>query len=191
MRNVAFALLVAALMPIAAEAQVGGRRGQPPRMQAQQQNRRALERQILRRFAEQSGQEMGLTPVLRGRLAQILDNSNEQRRALAVESAQLRQRLTEALRDTRTTDDQFRDILDDMDDLRSREHELWKRDQEALAGALTPRQRAMFMVRWLRFQDNIRDLIDRRPGGAPDTLSPFARDVVSPGGAGDLFSGRG
>lgn len=183
MRRMLIAVLLAVLVPGGVEAQ-GGRRGAgpPPRMELQNQNRRALERQILQRFAEQSGREMGLNAQARTELGRILDTTNDERRALAVESAQLRQKLAEALRDPRTTDDQFKDILDEIEDLRSREHELWKQEQDRLSKTLTPRQRAQFMARWLRLQDNIRDLIEQRSGGDPllDTAA-ILEPMVPPG----------
>lgn len=165
MKRILIAMMLAALVPSGLQAQ--GRRGGPPRSDLQNANRRALERQILQRFVEQSGQEMGLNTNARTELNRIMDETNEERRALAIEAVQLRQKLTEALRDSRTTDDQFDDIMDDIADLRRREHELWKREQDRLAKTLSSRQRAQFMVRWLRLQDNIRELIDQRTGGGP------------------------
>jgi hypothetical protein len=103
----------------------------------------------------------------------------------------LRQKLTEALRDSRTSDDQFSDILDDIDELRGREHELWKREQDRLSKTLTPRQRAQFMVRWLRLQDTIRDMIDQRTGGGEggDLLDTALMDPIYPAMASDLVRG--
>lgn len=184
------ALLVAALLPGGVEAQ-RGRAGGPPRSDLQSPNRRMLERQILQRFVEQSGQEMGLNSGARVELGRILDDTNEERRALAVESAQLRQKLSEALRDDRTTDDQFSDILDDINDLRRREHDLWKREQDRLSRTLTPRQRAHFMVRWLRLQDTIRDMIDQRTGGdgGGDLLDAALLDPLYPAMAAEMMRG--
>lgn len=189
MKKILIAILIAALAPAAAQAQ-GRRGGPPPRADLQSPNRRMLERQIIQRFVEQSGQEMGLNTDARTRLGRILDDSNEQRRTLAVESVQLRQKLTEALRNPSTTDDQFRDILDEITDLRGREHDLWKHEQDQLSKALTPRQRAQFMVRWLRLQDNIRSLIDQRPGGGP-LLDTAALDGLVPLSAGEGARGGG
>lgn len=184
MRKILIGLFVAMLVPVGVQAQGGRRGGGPPpqRMEMQNQNRRALERQILQRFVEQSGREMGLDARAKTELGRILDTTNDQRRTLAVESAQLRQKLVEALRDARTTDEQFRDILDEIEDLRGREHDLWKREQDQLSKTLTPRQRAQFMARWLRLQDSIRDLIEQRSGGDPmlDTAA-FVEPLLPPG----------
>jgi len=177
------------IAPVSLEAQVRGGRG-APRSQMQENRRANLERQVLQRFVEQSGREMGLTADKQTELGRILDASNDERRALNVESAQLRQKLSEALRDNRTTDDQFRDILDEIDKLREREHSLWKREQDGLSRTLTPRQRAQFVIRWLRLQENIRELIDQR-GGMPNGGPPPGLGPPQPGrgGASDLMSG--
>jgi chromosome segregation ATPase len=190
-KRILIAVLVATLVPAGLEAQGRGRGGGPPRSDLQSQSRRMLERQILQRFVEQSGQEMGLNTNARTELSRILHDTNEERRALAVEAVQLRQKLTEALRDNRTTDDQFDDILDEINDLRRREHDLWKREQDRLSKTLTPRQRAQFMVRWLRLQDTIRDMIDQRTGGGTesDLLDTALLDPLYPAMATELVNG--
>lgn len=192
MRRILIVILLAVLAPAGLEAQGRGRAGGPPRSDLQSQNRRALERQILERFVEQSGQEMGLNTNVRTELGRILDDMNEDRRTLAIESAQLRQKLSEALRNSMTTDAQFTDILDEIDDLRRREHDLWKREQDRLAKALTPRQRAQFTVRWLRLQDNIRDLIDQRTDGRGGPLDTAAMlDPLFPAAAAEFIRSGG
>jgi hypothetical protein len=177
-KKILIALLVASLLPAGLEAQGRGRAGGPPRSDLQSQNRRMLERQILQRFVEQSGTEMGLNTNARTELSRIMDETNDERRALAVEAAQLRQKLSEALRDNRTPDGQFTDILDDI----------WKREQDRLSKTLTPRQRAQFMVRWLRLQDTIRDMIDQRTGGGAEggMLDAALLDPLYPAMAAEL-----
>jgi hypothetical protein len=45
---------------------------------------------------------------------------------------------------------------------------LWLQEQRTLAELLTPRQRALYMARWLSLQDNLRDVMARRgPRGGP------------------------
>ena len=189
--------LALVIVPAHVEAQVrggraGGRANLPPRAQVQAENRRAnLERQVLQRFVEQSGREMGLTAATQTELGRILDASVDQRRALTVESGQLRQKLSEALRNDRTTDNQFRDILKEIDDLREREHSLWKKEQDGLSKTLSPRQQAQFVVRWLRLQDNIRGLIDQRGGLPNGGLMPMQEGPPprGTGGASDIMTG--
>jgi hypothetical protein len=189
MKKLILAALLIALVPQPGAAQMRGGRGrQQQRLDGQAgMNRAQLERQILQRFVEQSGREIGLNGPTQSRLQQILNESNARRRELTQEGAQLRQRLIAAVRSSDTSDEEFSSILADIDALREREHELWRKDQESLSKELTPRQRALFTVRWLRFQENIRDLIDRRQGGGGGPPPP---EGGAPGGADAVISGR-
>jgi hypothetical protein len=186
-KKVVLVVILVACMPAGLSGQVRGRRP-PPRLEAQARpNRAALERQILQRFVEQSGTEIGLSGPTKTRLQQILNESNARRRQINQEGIALRQRLMDAIRNPQTSDDEFASILGEIDGLREREHELWRSDQEALSRELTPRQRALFTARWLRFQENIRDLIDRRQGADTSGLGVGAPGAL-PGGAADVFS---
>lgn len=165
MRNVVLLSMLAALaLPVAAAAQPPNMRGGNPL------NRRAvLERQILQRFVQQSATEMRLTPDRRDRLERWLTESSEERRDLAEHAGELRRRLTAAVGDASTSDAEFERILDDMNRLRQREYDLWRKDEEELSRTLTPRQRAHFALRLLRFQDMIESRRDqqRPPGDEP------------------------
>ncbi|MGD8278256.1 MAG: hypothetical protein PVH00_09535, partial [Gemmatimonadota bacterium] len=69
----AIALVVLLVVPLPISAQRGRAAGPPGMGQgAQMRNRIALERQIVRRFVEQSGREMGLSAAQRDRLETIL-----------------------------------------------------------------------------------------------------------------------
>ncbi|MGH7506777.1 MAG: hypothetical protein ACRELX_14060 [Longimicrobiales bacterium] len=165
MRNLVVLSMVALLALPAALA------AQPPNMRSSRmQNRRAvLERQILQRFVQQSATEMRLTPDRRDRLERWLTESAGERRELTERAGDLRQRLTAAVGDPKTSDDEFERILDELSTLRQREYELWRRDEDELSKTLTPRQRAQFAIRLLRFQE----MIDERreqpkpPDGEP------------------------
>ncbi|MGH7553036.1 MAG: hypothetical protein ACREMQ_08395 [Longimicrobiales bacterium] len=172
MRKLAAIIALGLLLPSASPAQQlpnrplrgGGNAGQ---------SRVALERQVFRIFVQQTAGAMRLNPAGRNRLDQILQESNARRRALVVASLDLRRRLQVAIRDSATTDPTFEGMLREAQQLRQREHDLWLRDQEELGRLLTPRQRAIFVVRWIRLQEQIQGVIDDRPGrGAapPDTL---------------------
>jgi hypothetical protein len=188
-RKFLFIAVLATCLPAGLAGQVRGRRP-PPRLDAQARpNRAALERQILKRFVEQSGREIGLNPPTQNRLQQILNESNARRRQINQEGIAIRQRLMDAIRNPQTSDDEFARILAEIDALREREHELWRSDQEALSKELTPRQRALFTVRWLRFQENIRDLIDRRQGTDTSGL-PLDSPGAARGGAAGVFPSR-
>lgn len=156
------ALGLALAIPVAGSAQQ--RQGQPPTRAPVQslQQRAALERQIIQRFVEQTSDEMALGQPGRNRLEQILQESNGRRRELVVASQGLRRRLRDAIRDPATPDAAFETLLREAEELQMREHELSRRDQEEIARALTPRQRAVFMVRWIGLQERIQEMIEAR-----------------------------
>jgi Spy/CpxP family protein refolding chaperone len=130
-----------------------------------QQQRRALERQILQRFVQQSADEMRLAPERRDQLERWLTESTRERRTLAEQATVVRRRLADAVQNPRTSDAEFERILGDLDQLRQREYELWKRDEAELARTLTPRQRAHFAIRLLRLQEMIDERRDGPDGG--------------------------
>jgi hypothetical protein len=156
------------LLPLSAAAQGLNR---PLRGQGAP-NRAALERQVIRMFVQQTAGAMKLNQVGRNRLDQILQESNARRRELVAASMDLRRRFQVAIRDTATSDAAFEGLLREAQQLRQREQDLWLRDQEELARLLTPRQRAIFVVRWIRLQEQIQGMIDQRQGRGtepPDT----------------------
>jgi DNA-directed RNA polymerase sigma subunit (sigma70/sigma32) len=117
---------------------------------------------------------MALDAPARGRLEQILQDSNSRRRALVVASLDLRQRLAAAIRNPATEDAQFQRLLAEATALRTQEHELWQRDQAEIGRTLTPRQQAIFALRWIRFQERIQQMIEMREGrGGPPRDSGF------------------
>ena len=149
------------VLPVGANAQVAGRGGA-----RQMQSRSQLEARVYQRFLEQSGREIGLSSDERSRLQSWLQDSQDQRRNLSDQAAAIRERLLRAVANPETSDAEFEQILDDLNNLRDREHDLWQRDQRELAELLPPRKRAQFVVRFLRLQDAVRDLIQQRdPGG--------------------------
>ncbi len=168
-------MLLLAWLPAGAGAQGRGRALRPPpRMGPAQMNRRTqLERQILRRFVQQSGREMKLSSDTQNRLEKILNDSNDRRRDLVQRSMEVRRRLAQASRDPRTSDADLHAITSEVEALRQREQEQWRRDQDALATTLTPQQRAQFMLRWTRFQERIRQMATR--AGALDSLPDTTR----------------
>jgi hypothetical protein len=173
-------VLLLLLLPVGASAQRGRAGGQGAMM-----NRAMLERQIVQRFAEQSSRAMGLGTDERGRFERILRDGNERRRELAQRGVNVRRRLVEAIADSATPDREFREILDEIDRIREEEHAQWRADQTAIGGMLTPRQKAVFTARWLRFQEVIRDVIVQRPGpggqGMVRDTFPFLPDGSGPG----------
>ena len=161
------------VLPVAASAQVAGRGGA-----RQMQSRSQLEARVYQRFLEQSGREIGLSSDERSGLQSWLQDSQDQRRNLSDQAAAIRERLLRAVANPETPDAEFEQILGDLNNLRNREHDLWQRDQRELAELLPPRKRAQFVVRFLRLQDAVRDLIQQRdPGGAGPLSSMPDADV--------------
>jgi hypothetical protein len=152
-------LIGAVLFPAAAEAQRG--LGQRPQ-------RRELEQQVFDRFMTKVSTDMRLNPEGRNRLGRYVRQSGMQRRMLSQQTVQLRRRLVAATQDTTTNEAQIDQLLKELVDLRAREQELWNRDQAELANILTPRQRAVFMLEWMVFNDRIRDIMQGRdPANRP------------------------
>ena len=158
MKTLRMMLLVAALLPAAGQAQQIDRPGA---------NRRQLEAQVFQRFVNRVSTDMRLDAGGRSRLEQHLRVSGDQRRQLAQQSAQMRRRLVELVRDSSSTDAEFDKLIVDFNALRAREEELWKRDQQALDRLFTPRQRAIFMLQWMQFNERLRDMVQQRPGAGP------------------------
>jgi Spy/CpxP family protein refolding chaperone len=149
--------LALVLVPGALHAQQG-----PPdaaRRAAMEARRDSLENEIMQRFLSSLDRELGLEAEQRARLDRVMRDGALRRRELMRSTGELRVRLHRATRTAGTTDAEFNRLLADHDTLRQRESEIWRREQEELARVLTPRQRAQFLMHWVRFQDDVRDII--------------------------------
>jgi Spy/CpxP family protein refolding chaperone len=131
-------------------------------------SRRAqLEGRVLREFLDRTQAQMDMSAEQRTRIEQIMAASAQRHRELARAALQLRRELRVAVEDEGTSDAEFRRLLERMEQLRSREQEAWRSDQREIAGVLTPRQRAIFSIRWLEFQERVRAIIGQRRGTGP------------------------
>jgi Spy/CpxP family protein refolding chaperone len=144
----------------------------PAQGQQGQARREELESEIAQRFMDRAATELKLDANTRTRLEQHLRQSAPPRRGLAQNTVRLRGELLRAVRDESTTDAEFARLINEMTRLRDQEETMWKSDQEALSRILTPRQHARFIVMWIRFNDQIRDVAAKRgnnlgPGGVP------------------------
>lgn len=137
----------------------------------QAQRREELETQIVQRFLDNVASQLQLGAESRGRLEQHLRQTAAGRRSLAQNGVQLRGQLLRAVRDESTSDAEFTRLIGEMTRLRDQEENLWKADQEALSRILTPRQHARFVMMWLRFNEQVRDMAMRR-GNLPDRPGP-------------------
>jgi hypothetical protein len=138
--------------------------------QATEQSRRAelaarrdsLEAEVVRKFVHRLARDLQLDANQRAQTELVLRDSGVRRRDLSRASSQLRSSIYRAVRDTTTAAADFVRLLADYEALSSREHELWRREQDELARILDPRQRAHFLLSWVRFQDDMREILSRR-----------------------------
>jgi Spy/CpxP family protein refolding chaperone len=151
------------LAPAGAAAQQSG--PDPARRAAMEARRDSLEAEILNRFVEQLNRELRLEGDQRTRIERALRAGAHRRRELMRTTGELRGEMVRALRNTGTTDAEFNRLLAQQETLRQREHELWTREQEELSRILSPRQRTQFAMQWIRFQDNIRDIVSQQTRG--------------------------
>lgn len=139
----------------------------PATPQQERQRRERLETQIVERFMNHVATELQLDSDARTRLEQHLRQTATSRRALAQRTVELRGTMLRAVRDQSTPDAEFTRLINEMTRLRSQEEDMWKSDQESLSRILTPRQHARFVVMWIRFNEQIRDMAMRRGQGVP------------------------
>jgi Spy/CpxP family protein refolding chaperone len=137
----------------------------PIQAQQGQARREELEVEIAQRFLDRAATELKLDAGARTRLEQHLRQSATPRRSLAQNTVRLRGQLLRAVRDENTTDAEFNRLINEMTQLRDQEETMWKADQEALSRILTPRQHARFIVLWIRFNDQVREMAMKRGGG--------------------------
>lgn len=162
-------LVVLALMvPAAAVAQGHG---------PDQERRAELERQVRRQFMMQMSERLGLAEEQRERVSDVLAESAEARRELALESHTLRMELMQAVQDEEAPMSRFETILERLEAVRAREREIEQQEEAALAEILDPRQRAVFLMMRMQFNARIRQMRGMRGGGPPS--GPGA----GPGGA--------
>jgi hypothetical protein len=164
-------IIALVLLPTAATAQT---RGGAQRQQVQQelrqggagtpQQRRALEEQVFNRFVNRVSTDMRLDAPNRARLEQFLRRSQLEHRLRAQQTTLLRRQLNQAVRDSTISDTEITRLLAQMEQLKLQDDEQWKRDQTALAQMVGPRQRAVFILQWMQFNERIRDIMADRPG---------------------------
>jgi len=166
---IAVALLALVPAVTSAQAQRLPRDQRLGRMGGAPEGRARLEAQIFDRFMNRVSRDLQLDANSRTRLERHVRETGQQRRQLAQQSVQLRRRLNQAVQDPNRSDAEIAGLLNEFEQLRTRENELWKNDQNALGQMLTPRQRAVFTLQFMQLNDRIRDLVQQRQGPPPDT----------------------
>lgn len=156
MRKAIVFTLLALLVPGVAAAQNQGQ--QPDR-------RMQLEQQVRRQFLTQVASRLGLTDEQREQVRAVLADGAESRRELAVESRDLRIDLMQAVRDEDTPMSEFQELLARLEAVREREQAIQREEEEALARTLDPRQRAIFLMLRMQFNDRVRRMQMGPPAG--------------------------
>ena len=159
MRKIILVVLLTLAGPVGATGQ-----GQAP-PEDRRERRERLEQQVRARFLDMTSERLELTEDQRSRLRSVLEEGARERRELARQSMALRRRLMQAAGDQATTPSTFEDLLRDMEALATREHALQRAEQDRLAGFLSPRQRALFLMMRMRFNEQVRELRGRGPRG--------------------------
>ena len=151
--------LVAAVAPAGAQQQRAG-----------QERRTELEARILAEFMDRVAQQSDMSEAQQAQVRAILEESAARHRERTMAAMRLRRTLVESVQNADTPEAEFTRIMREIEALRADEQEAWQADQRAIAGVLTPRQRAIFSVRWLDFQDRVRAVMGaraRRARGTP------------------------
>jgi hypothetical protein len=162
-----------ALLPFDAGAQgPPPRPGAPQRPNAQQQRqaarRDALELQVLNRFVKRTSDEMSLDQGQRTRLLDVVRNSSLKRKQLTQRTNELHRRMAVAIRDQSTSPETFTRLLADHQQLRRDEQQITDAEQNDLRAFLSPRQQALFLMQWIRLQENARAVqAQMGPDGPP------------------------
>lgn len=122
-----------------------------------------LRERVLGRFLERASQELELTSEQETRLREEFRQIQETRRSLIREQRELRQQLERSTREGTATDAEAQRLLRRAGELKAREAELWREEQERIGRVLTPRQQARFLILQERFAQRVRDVRrDRR-----------------------------
>jgi Spy/CpxP family protein refolding chaperone len=153
------ACLLAALSPHALEAQAGAQRGGADRAQLEQRVRAQMGRVMRER--------LGLGEEEAARLSEVTQRYEDERRELFALEQATRRRVEALLLEGGTDQDEARELISRMAELRQREATLFQDEQEALLDVLTP-------VQVLRLQQLRQDLGQRirALGGGGDAQGP-------------------
>ncbi|MEQ1857888.1 MAG: Spy/CpxP family protein refolding chaperone, partial [Longimicrobiales bacterium] len=138
------ALLVMALSPLGGSAQAGTDR-RPPGDRAQ------LEERVRAQMARVMRERLGLTEEQATRLSVVTEDFEGQRRELFALEQATRRRVEALLLEGGNDQEEARELISRMGDLREQEASLFREEQAALLGVLTP-------VQVLRLQELRQDL---------------------------------
>lgn len=150
--------LVLALPVLGVPAPAQAQQGPPGRG-----DRPALEREIRERFHAMVQRELGLDDASLAAMNGVLEELQEERRALNMRQRELRRELNSSA--TLLSEDQARDALDELIAVRADEVALMRRETDRLLAILSPPQLVRFYTLREQFADRVRQLRMRRPRG--------------------------
>lgn len=154
-----------------------------------QDRRVELEQQVRHRFLATVAERLELTAGQREKVSEVLAEGAQARRELALESHSLRMELMQAVRDDTASMARFESILERLEAMRARERQLEQAEEAELAEVLDPRQRALFLMMRMQFNDRIRQMRGMR-GDGPGPGMPGGPDGAGgpgmPGGPGGV-----
>lgn len=135
----------------------------------QEEQREHLRAELMHRFLDRASRELDLSEEQRQKLVQEFRGIHERRRGLVSEQAQLRRELHELASRDAVTDEEARRLLGRAAQLKAREAELWRQEQEQIGHVLTPRQQLRFLIMQERFAQRVHEMRERRfeEGRAP------------------------
>jgi len=152
----ALAMAVLLVPPVAAQQRgMGPGSGQTP------QERQQLERRVRARFAEMMRQRLGLSAEESERLNATVESFMERRQRLVADEQALRRRMEAIALEKEPTEAEARTLLARMQELRDGEVRLFREEQEALLGVLTPVQ----LVRFHAMREQLGQRIQQLRGG--------------------------
>lgn len=183
MTNFALTTVLALALPLGAAAQEGTPTRE--RRAPTEAERAEMRERIQTRFLDLVTERLELDATQRARVAAVLDQNRERRREIAEEGHRLRREAAELLRSDAPDGARAERILGELTRLREQELQLWRAEQDALAGVLSPTQRLELMAIQARFNDRVREVRHRAPrapveGRRPDGAPRRDRDRVAP-----------
>lgn len=146
-----FLALTLSAVPVAAQQRPPDRRPE----------RADLERRVRARFGEMVKNRLGLTDEQAAQLDEAVGSFRQERQTLFREEQALQKRTEAALLEGGPSDDEARDLLDQMQKLQFQEAELFKSEQEKLLQVLTPSQ----LVRFHALREEMGRRIQQLRGG--------------------------
>ena len=166
LKNIALAAVMALALPLGVAAQEETAPQQGRRRIVSEAEAGQMRERIHERFMDMAAERLELDANQRTRLATVLEQNGEQRRAIAQEGMRLRREAADVLAADSPDRARAESILAELTRLRERELQLWRTEQDALADVLTPTQRLELMAMQARFDNRVRHMRQERgPGG--------------------------